>query len=691
MKRIAWVASILLGVVPLLSLSLFFYQEFRAISKDTLLQAITREAEIGAGNLNDFILERQGNLAEWAQSSPVRVAFEFNRPEGLNGTLNFLKKQYPAYEWIKVFDGQGRQFSSSESVPATDSEPTSPSVDRPNSETALIDQIVSTAGDLTQPRAVVLNSDLYVIAKIEEPLVNGNIVAKITAKRFETFIQQVKQHLERHGLSNVKITFFKSDTSPADEIQKCAGAGLAGLRQSLCIAVPAATISARIRTLQIGALSMAFVLTALTFLLISGVLKTITDSFFKLLNSLSQVLEGKYERLSLSSRIPELREAETKYNLLIEKMQEANQLTRQQERAAALYQVSLQLAHDIRSPLSVLNLIEHQMEEFPKEKRTLVREATQRITDIATDLLRRHNRSKDLSSDGSDEVTTKQIQLLAPLIESLVSEKRLQYHGHPRLQIDCDLEDSFGIFVTVNHVELKRVLSNLINNSVEAMTEQGGRIRISIRALDKTAKIVVFDNGQGISEEILSRLGEKDFSFGKTLNSQSGSGLGLYHARKTMLEHQGRIEIESRPGQGTRVELDLPRSNPPLWFADKFSLGDIQTIVVCDDDRSIHALWREKLKGFKGPLLHFFTLAEFEKCSSLNEESKNTSFFLIDFDIAGLEKTGLDLIINHNLAQRSFLVTSRFDDPTLQSKCAENSIRILPKLFLRMIPLIIEA
>ena len=69
---------------------------------------------------------------------------------------------------------------------------------------------------------------------------------------------------------------------------------------------------------------------------------------------------------------------------------------------------------------------------------------------------------------------------ISPVIESVLSEKRTQYRNKMNINIISDLgPNSYGLFSKINKAELKRVLSNLINNSVEAF-ETGGEVKINL-------------------------------------------------------------------------------------------------------------------------------------------------------------------------------------------------------------------
>ncbi len=105
---------------------------------------------------------------------------------------------------------------------------------------------------------------------------------------------------------------------------------------------------------------------------------------------------------------------------------------------------------------------------------------------------------------------------------------------------------------------LNQILLNLISNAIR-FTERGGKVTISARAEAATFTFVVEDNGVGISEEDLARVGEPYFQAGSSYDRrQGGTGLGLSIVKGLVRLHGGEISIRSRVGEGTRIIVTLP-------------------------------------------------------------------------------------------------------------------------------------
>ena len=110
---------------------------------------------------------------------------------------------------------------------------------------------------------------------------------------------------------------------------------------------------------------------------------------------------------------------------------------------------------------------------------------------------------------------------------------------------------------------LGQVVGNLVGNAIK-FTPTGGRVTVTLSATQDGARIRVQDTGIGIAPEELPHVFER-FYRGSRANDvrASGSGLGLAIARSIVEMHGGRISIASRPGQGTQVDVFLPRHPEP--------------------------------------------------------------------------------------------------------------------------------
>jgi signal transduction histidine kinase len=212
-------------------------------------------------------------------------------------------------------------------------------------------------------------------------------------------------------------------------------------------------------------------------------------------------------------------------------------------------------AHDIRSPLATLKLIIPVLEGLSEENKMILDMVTERIECIASDFLSQTKKHKQ-----SLQIIT--YTKLIEIINQLIAEKKFEYTNESGIEfsLNHDLAVPQDCIVKIDSSELKRILSNLLNNAVEAINDDG-RIVISLRTNQHTKKsqsdvlqIIVSDNGKGIPPEILPQLMQKGATFGK----KDGRGLGLYHAKKTIEDWGGTLMLTSEIDVGTSVIISLP-------------------------------------------------------------------------------------------------------------------------------------
>jgi len=367
-------------------------------------------------------------------------------------------------------------------------------------------------------------------------------------------------------------------------------------------------------------------------------------------------------------------------NQILQGFDETKRQLVETQRSAAMVELASQVAHDIRSPLTALGVATEELHDLPEDKRSMIQGAVGRINDIANHLLMR---SRPVGAGNS------KVGLVQTTIDSLVTEKRIQYRGRPHVTIRVTPRGNiFGVFCSVPEQDLMRVLSNLIDNGYEAITHEGW-IHIQWESNPHEILLTIEDNGSGISSEILNRIGNKGESFGKT----GGSGLGIYTAKSILKSHGGSFEIISTVGVGTRVTMKLPRVSAPPWFASEVALPESAAVVILDDDESIHQVWKQRLSahGASSPAMRVFHFYRFEELDHwLQGEGKilRPRVFLVDYEVTGSGDTGLDFILKHRLTQEAFLVTSHFGEDEVQHRCLEAGIKMLPKGLAPTVPIL---
>lgn len=384
----------------------------------------------------------------------------------------------------------------------------------------------------------------------------------------------------------------------------------------------------------------------------------------------------------------EVQTLKTAYEEMVANFQNEHRERNEADKRAALYDFARQIAHDIRGPLAALDMEIGSVTQLPEGSRVLIRSIVARIHDIANDLVSKKATPPSLEQPMSSEETS--IQLLSGLMEGIVTEKRGQHRGRIGLEIrSVNDASSYGLFANIKIHEFKRALSNLIDNSVEAIGRTG---QVTVGARLETDQVVVYvkDNGKGIPEEIIPKLAQRDKTFGK----EKGTGLGLYQVRISVESWGGTISISSQVGAGTTIELFLPSASAPEWFVSTIDITSPATVVVLDDDPSIHQIWNRRLAATTDEnsdiaLLHFSSPEEILRWHR-EESNGGNVLYLIDYELTGYETTGLDIIENLGITDQAILVTSRHEESPIVERCGNLQTRMIPKGLAGFVPIDIK-
>jgi len=353
--------------------------------------------------------------------------------------------------------------------------------------------------------------------------------------------------------------------------------------------------------------------------------------------------------------------------------------------------MAAQVAHDIRSPLVALDAALKDTTELPEKKRIMVRHAVNRIRDIANNLLEKNRQqtkatAANMSATGNNEPQA--ARLLSSLVDAVITEKRLQFESKPGIDIDFKLtQESYGLFARVQPVEFGRMVSNLVNNAVEVLGDKGS-VKVGLAHDEKSVVLTVADNGKGIPPEILAKLGQRGETHGKV----GGSGLGLYHARTTVEGWGGSLNIASELGKGTTVTIKLPKAETPEDFVSVLELGPGKSIVVLDDDATIHQVWQgrfdsARVREHNIEAIHFSEPDKLRQWVRNNAEKSEKTIYLFDYELIGYKETGLSLTEELGLSGKTILVSSRCEEKRIIDECGRLKVRMISKGLADFVPI----
>ncbi|HEY5975601.1 MAG TPA: ATP-binding protein [Geobacteraceae bacterium] len=218
------------------------------------------------------------------------------------------------------------------------------------------------------------------------------------------------------------------------------------------------------------------------------------------------------------------------------------------EKMAELGKLAAGLVHELNTPLSViasaaqLILREQELPEFIREMVERIGEEAQRLSQLSKGVLTFSRQEQAAAGETDINELLREVLLF------------LRYEAQKRsIGVVCELDYELPPAAAEQNY-LKQVFINLIMNALQAMQSGGTLLIGTSRQLDLLT-IQVADTGCGIPADKLPFIFEPFFS---TKEPGEGTGLGLYITRQIVEECQGKIAVESRPGEGTTFTVSLP-------------------------------------------------------------------------------------------------------------------------------------
>jgi len=219
----------------------------------------------------------------------------------------------------------------------------------------------------------------------------------------------------------------------------------------------------------------------------------------------------------------------------------------QAERLAALGEMVAAVSHEIKNPLGIIRSTAELMGTLPEAGEThrklssVITEESTRLNRIVTEFLDfARPQTPDIRECDLRDIIGKNIDFLRPELEKKGITIKAELDGRP-LRLPAD------------HGQLYRAFLNIFINASQSM-ENGGTIDVHVQEDKEHFRVEIQDTGCGISQENLKRIFNPFFT-----TKDKGTGLGLSIVRKIIEGHRVTIAIKSQEGQGTRVEIFLPR------------------------------------------------------------------------------------------------------------------------------------
>jgi signal transduction histidine kinase len=236
---------------------------------------------------------------------------------------------------------------------------------------------------------------------------------------------------------------------------------------------------------------------------------------------------------------------------LYERLVDAEEQMRQNEKLSALGLLAAEVAHEIRNPLTVMKMLYHSLDlNFPKadpraEDARLMGEKIEHLNKIVERIL-------DFARTTEPKLDPVDLNAVIEELSLLVRHKLANQGVLLQPQLQTALPNVLG-----DSMQLEQAFLNLILNAAEAMPE-GGTLTVRTRTEVSDGPVLVefADTGEGMSEEQCSK------AFRSVLNTTKakGTGLGLAIVGRTIETHGGELNIQSQRGRGTTITISFPQA-----------------------------------------------------------------------------------------------------------------------------------
>jgi two-component system nitrogen regulation sensor histidine kinase NtrY len=278
------------------------------------------------------------------------------------------------------------------------------------------------------------------------------------------------------------------------------------------------------------------------------VILRISKPLTELKNATEQIRKGNFSVHLPENGISDMKELKASFNLMSRELETIQTRLLLAEKEMIWKDLSRILAHEIKNPLTPIQLVaqrlEERMESDPKKVCDILPES---ISIISQEIENLRLLAQDFSNYAKVSQPAKEELLPATLIQEIVKSYSQNYH------INLDLADDMNILFDKTH--FYQIITNILQNAIDASGEEG---QIKIRLYGERSYVVISieDEGMGIHSKDLARIFEPYFS-----RKSKGTGLGLALVKKLCDANGAVIRVKSKPNEGSTFTLIIEGNN----------------------------------------------------------------------------------------------------------------------------------
>ena len=308
---------------------------------------------------------------------------------------------------------------------------------------------------------------------------------------------------------------------------------------------------------EVSTFLMAFINVYLFLLIVGFFLALLVSNYITrplrlLTHGLGKLTLGESNEKLIWHKNDEVGKLVEEYNRKIDELARSAERLSQSERESAWREMARQIAHEIKNPLTPMKLSVQYLYKSWKEN---TQDWDQRIERFSATMIEQIDSLAYIASEFSDFAKMPESHNERIELGEIISNVKALYQDTITIEVEI-LTDEEHVFIIADRKQIMRVLTNLINNSIQAMDERiKGKIEIRLTESDKYYHIMLKDNGRGIPFDQTGKIFQPNFT-----TKSGGMGLGLAIVKSIIASAGGNITFVSEPGEGTAFTIQLPAS-----------------------------------------------------------------------------------------------------------------------------------
>ncbi len=269
----------------------------------------------------------------------------------------------------------------------------------------------------------------------------------------------------------------------------------------------------------------------------------------ELKEAIRELAKGNWNKKLKSVPVEELRDLVFAFNEMVDELNRYKETIRRTEKLVAWREVAQRVAHEIKNPLTPIQLsaerIKKRFYQDPSNLEKVIKDSVNTIMDSVNIL-------KSIVNEFSEFARLPSAKLIKGNLNLVIEEVLRGYPSNDKVIFKAKLEQSLPK-IYIDPSQIKRLLINLIQNSISAIKEKG-EVVITTRydVVNRKVILSIKDTGEGIPDEVKDRIFEPYFT-----TKKYGTGLGLAIVEHIVKEHFAKIYFESEKDKGTTFYIEF--------------------------------------------------------------------------------------------------------------------------------------